>query len=179
MPRWRITANLAADVSDGSTSVIAVMSAARPLFHPKRKSFAILLGRRCARSRHHGHFHSIIVLARERNVSARVRPRALAVLRLITRTGGRYVFEPPAGRPPLHVTRSAGRARSREGVCGSLREERWTSLYQPAETLTHARMLLVRSKTRISHWTAGRFCNSRLGGGVGMTSERAPGHVLN
>jgi hypothetical protein len=37
---------------------------------------------------------------------------------------------------------------------------RWTSLYQRAETLTHARMLLVRSKTRISHWTAGRFCNN-------------------
>ena len=27
----------------------------------------------------------------------------------------------------------------------------------PAETLTHARMLRVRSKTPISHWTAGRM----------------------
>ena len=31
-------------------------------------------------------------------------------------------------------------------------------LYQPAETLTHARTFRCLSKIAISHWTAGRFC---------------------
>jgi hypothetical protein len=33
--------------------------------------------------------------------------------------GGPLCLRATSGRPPLHVTRSAGRARSREGLCGS------------------------------------------------------------
>jgi len=32
-------------------------------------------------------------------------------------------------------------------------------------------MIRVRSKTPISHWTAGRFCNGCLGGGAGSMSQ--------
>ena len=35
-------------------------------------------------------------------------------------------------------------------------------------------MLGVRSKTPISHWTAGRFCNGCLGGGAGQHESGSP-----